>query len=71
MIGPKFFEGPRVTPGKVYGWSNFQKFAYIKILFLKILKIHDFFLNSAKFFILFYNLSEENMFTNKIEYGRP
>ena len=26
-IGPKFFVGSRVTPQKVYGWSNFQKFA--------------------------------------------
>ena len=30
-IGPKFFVGPRVTSGKVYGASNFQKFASNKI----------------------------------------
>ena len=49
-IGPKFFVGSRVTPGKVYEWSNFQKFASIKIRFLKILKIHNiFFRKSAKF----------------------
>ena len=30
-----------MTPGKVYGLSNFQKFAPIKNLFLKILKIHE------------------------------
>ena len=51
-IGPKFFVGYHVTPGKVYGWSNFQKFASIKIRFLKILKIHEFFFwKSAKFFV--------------------
>ena len=49
-IGPKFFVGSRVTPGKVYGWSNFQKFASIKIRFLNNLKIHDFFLNPRTFF---------------------
>ena len=37
-IGPKFFAGSRVTPGKVYGWSNF-----LKTLFLKILKIRGIF----------------------------
>ena len=42
-IGPKFFVGSRVTPGKVYGSSNFQKFASIKIRLLKILKIHEFY----------------------------
>ena len=48
-IGPKFFVGSRETPGKVY---NFQKFASIKIRFLKILKIHEiFFENPLKFFI--------------------
>ena len=51
-IGPNFFVGSRVTPGKVYGWSNFQKFAFIKIRFLKILEIHEnFFWKSAKFFV--------------------
>ena len=32
-IGPKFFVGSRVIPGKVYWLSNFQKFASIKIRF--------------------------------------
>ena len=36
-IGSKFFVGPRVTPGKVYGWSNYQKF--VKNFFLHICKI--------------------------------
>ena len=53
-IGPKFCMGSRMTRGKVNGWSNFQKFVSNKIRFLKILKIHDFFLKSAKF--LFYNV---------------
>jgi len=43
-IEPNFFVGPRLAPGKVYGWSNFQKFAYIKILF---------FTKSAKFLYVF------------------
>ena len=43
-IGPKFFVGHHVIPGKVYRWLNFQKFASIKIRFLKILKIHEIFL---------------------------
>ena len=42
-IGPNFFVGHHVTPGKVYGWSNYQKFASIKIRFLKILKINEIF----------------------------
>ena len=31
-----FFVGPLITPGKMYGRSNFQKFSYDKIRFLKI-----------------------------------
>ena len=56
-IGPKFFVGHHVIPGKVYGWSNFQKFASIKIRFLKILNIHEiFFENPRNFlFLLFVN----------------
>ena len=42
-IGSKLVAGPHLTLGKVYGWSNFQKFAYNKIRFLKILKIHEIF----------------------------
>ena len=33
--------GPCVTPGKVYGLLNFKKFAFNKIGFLKIYKIHE------------------------------
>ena len=52
-IRPKFFVGHHVILGKVYGWSSFQKFASIKIRFLKCLKIHDiFFIKSAKFLFL-------------------
>ena len=54
-IGPKFFVGSRVTLGKVYGGSNFQKFASIKIRFLKILKItKSFFENPRNFLFLFF-----------------
>ena len=52
-IGPKFCVGPHVTPGKVYGWSNFQKFASIKIRFLKILKFHEFFFNKIRIIFCF------------------
>ena len=65
-IGPKFFVGHHMSPGKVYGWSNFQKFASIKIRFLKILKIHE---------ICFYYLLTRRspvyfIFTNEIKYRR-
>ena len=46
----QFFVGPLVTPGKMYGRSNFQKFAYNKIRFLKILKIHNFFYKIREIF---------------------
>ena len=46
-IGPNFFVGPHLTPGKVYEWSNFQKFATNKMRFLKIMKIHAFFFIKA------------------------
>jgi len=37
-IGPIFFVGLRVTPGKGCGWLNFQKYVSNKIRVLKILK---------------------------------
>ena len=53
-LGPNFFVGPRVTPGRVYEWSNFQKCASNKIRFLKILKINEFsFIKSAKYLFVF------------------
>ena len=69
-IWPTFFVGPHVTPGKVYGWSNFQKISSIKIRFLKIKKIHEiFFIKSAKLFV-FVNTENPHirshmLFTNK------
>ena len=68
---PTFFVGPRVIPGKVYRWSNFQKVASIKILFLKIKKIHEIFIYKICkiFFGLFYNLYKENKFTMDMEDG--
>ena len=65
----QIFCGPRVTPGKGYGWSNCQNLASIKILFLKILKIHDIFYKIFCLF-LFYNVNKENMFTVEKEDGR-
>ena len=41
---------------------EFRKFASIKILFLKISKIHEFFF--IKSAIFFYNLHKDNMFLN-------
>ena len=38
-IGPNFFVRPRVTPGKVYELSNFQKFTPNEIRFLKNVKL--------------------------------
>ena len=78
-IWPKFFEGSRVTPGKVYGWSNFQKFASIKIRFLKILKIHKVFFENPRNFLFLLCVNKENpsvfffrikFFTNEIKNGR-
>ena len=71
-IGPKFFVGHHVIPRKVYGWSNFQKFASIKIRFLKILKIHEFFFENLRiFFLLFVNTPvyfiSNKIFTNEIK----
>ena len=43
-IGPKFFLGPNVTPGKFYGWLNFQNLHLPKSIFWK-------FFNSLNFFI--------------------
>ena len=61
---------PIVILGKVYGWSNFQKFASIKIRFLNILKIHEIFgENSRIIFVLFYDVHKENMFTINLEDG--
>ena len=45
-----------------------QNLIFIK--FLKILKIHEFFLgNPQTFFVLFYNVHKENMFIIEIEDG--
>ena len=74
-IWPKFFLRSRATPGKVYGWSNFQKFASIKIRFLKILKIHEFFFENPRNFFFCYLLTRRTpvyfisnkIFTNEIK----
>jgi len=47
-----FYGTFRMTPGKVYGWSNFQKFATNKIQFLKILKSTIFIKNVNFVFVL-------------------
>ena len=37
-IGPKFFEGPHMTPGKVYECSGVKKIVSKKIIFVKLWK---------------------------------
>ena len=52
-IGPKFFVEHLGSPGKVYESLKFQIFVSIKIRFLKILKIHEFFFeNPRNFFVV-------------------
>ena len=54
LVGPRFlWDLAWPGPGKVHGWSNFQKFASNKIRFLIIFKIHDFFMKSANFIVCF------------------
>ena len=51
-IGLNVFVGPRITPRKGNDDRIYQKFASIKMLFLKISKIHEiFFIKSAKSFV--------------------
>ena len=58
LIGPKLFCKPRVTPGKVYGWSNYQNCVSIKNLFLNILKFHDIsFYKIRDFFSIYFVLN--------------
>ena len=35
LIGLKYVVGPHMTPGKVYEWSKFQKFASKFHIFIK------------------------------------
>ena len=68
-IGHKFFVGPRATPGKVYGWSNFLTFAILtKFDFWKFWKSR-FFYNIREIFVgfCFFIVHKENMFTIEIE----
>ena len=60
LIGLNFFVGSRVTPGKVYRWSNFQKFASIKIRFLKNLKIHKILFENPRNFLFLLFVNKEN-----------
>ena len=74
-IRPKFCVEPHVAPGKVYEWLKLQIFVSIKIRFSlnfwKFWKSTHFLLKSANFFfVLFYDVHEENMFTIEIEDGR-
>ena len=69
-IGPNFFVGPRVTPGKVSGWLNFQKFASNKIWFESFENQRYFLENPWNTLLLFYNVYEENMITIGIDDGR-
>ena len=66
-IGPKFFVGLRVFPGKIYGWSNFQKFASNKFDFWKFWKSTKFFFLAKFLFFSFYNVHKKNLFTIEID----
>ena len=73
-IWPNFFVGPRVTQGKVHGWSNFHKFASNKVCFLKTLKIQEtFFYKIRKIFFVFVLqcIQRENLFTVRVSTGIP
>ena len=58
---------------KVYGWSNFWKFASIKIRFLKFLKIHEIFFYKIREIFCFCFIKKEKVtipaFTNEIKVG--
>ena len=53
----KIFVGSPVTTGKVYGWSNVQKFASIKIYFWKFWKSTIFLLKILEIFCFCYLLT--------------
>ena len=68
-IGPKFFEEPYVTTGKVYGCSNLQKLASNKIRFsLNFKKPRNFFLRNRQFFVFLLQCYKEKMFTIEIQF---
>ena len=71
-IGPTFFVAPRVTPGKVYGWSYFQKFASIKIRFFENFENpRNLFLKNREIFCFCYLLTRRTpvyFISNKIFY---
>ena len=67
-IRSKFCAGPHVAPGKVNKWSKFQIFVFIKIRFSlnfwKFRKSTNFFVKICElFYVLFYDVHKENMFT--------
>ena len=50
----------QMSPGKVYGWSNFQNLASQQNSISKSFKIYEIFLtNPRPFFVLFYNVYKE------------
>ena len=66
----QIFVEPNMTQGKVYRWSNFQKFASIKIrfslnflTFLKSMKLW----NPQTVLFLFYDVYKEKMFSSEID----
>ena len=67
-IRPKFFVRPCVTPGKVYGWSNFHKIAYTKFDFQNFWKSTIFYKIRDIFVLQF--VHTKNMFRIEIEDGR-
>ena len=58
FVGPHVL--PHVTPGKVYVWLNFQKFASNKIGFLVTLKIHEIFYKIREIFLFCFTMYKWN-----------
>jgi len=66
-LGPNFFWDLN-DPREELWMIKISNFAFNKFQFLKILKSTKFiFIKSAKFFVLFYNVHTENMFTTEKE----
>ena len=55
-IGPIFFVGHLGTPGKVYEWLNFQKFAPTKLVSWKFWKSTNFFVKIRELFLFCFTM---------------
>ena len=67
LIGPKFCVGPHMTPGKVYGWSKFQKLFYTNLIFIKFWKYNNFFYNIRKLYCFCFKTYKKRKCSIEIE----